>query len=635
MPPAFGRRRRGLGGAAGAERRTLAPARARWEQADGAAAVLMHKAKAQLSDGRPPSAAHCNDAHHLALALAACATALRAPAPRASLRSSTAYDVVVVGGGMSGLSTALELRRRGRSVCVLSRDLAQAATLAAGGMLAPQAERLPGGPLLDLCVRSREAWPAWLATLDDPPPLHAVGGFVSPCLDVNDPVGTWKPVEAAGPAEWLEGAALRAMEPSLGPKALGGWWYPLETWVDPVRAHAALLRTCEREGVDVRTGVDVEGLDLERSGTCGGVRLAGGDVLTGDEYCVAAGAWLRNLLPVPVDAQKGQMVALKAPTAAIAEKAPRRVVYGADCYATALCPGLGDFEVDEAWSGLRPTTVDGAPVLGRTRWTNLCRWDRFFAPVSPSSARFLPNHAPAASPADLDAAGYDAIKGNSAAAGGDARAANLDAVFGAAGPPPASPADLDRAGYDAIKGAAPAAGDDARSANRAALLGGDGPRRSPRGCRASSAVPRGARGGSGGAGREGPGRPRRGRLRGRRGPARGRDGRRARRTSRRSSAAPVAGDAPAAPSRPPDNGFPYADPAEDVATLVVAMREVLPDGSLGADVSRAALPGDLAGPVTKADGISSLMPLPDAPPLPPDAAADALYAKIAAAKRAR
>ena len=645
-----------------------------------------------------------------ALALAACATALRAPAPRASLRSSTAYDVVVVGGGMSGLSTALELRRRGRSVCVLSRDLAQAATLAAGGMLAPQAERLPGGPLLDLCVRSREAWPAWLATLDDPPPLHAVGGFVSPCLDLNDPVGTWTPVEAAGPAEWLEGAALRAMEPSLGPKALGGWWYPLETWVDPVRAHAALLRTCEREGVDVRTGVDVEGLDLERSGRCGGVRLAGGDVLTGDEYCVAAGAWLRNLLPVPVDAQKGQMVALKAPTAAIAEKAPRRVVYGADCYviprgdrvvvgatventtsthndvsgllsiltkATALCPGLGDFEVDEAWSGLRPTTVDGAPVLGRTRWTNLwvcggywrngillapaaaelladamdgalsadgarlldaCRWDRFFAPVSPSSARFLPNHAPAASPADLDAAGYDAIKGTSAAAGGDARAANLGALFDSAPAAPASPADLDRAGYDAIKGAAPAAGDDARSANRAALLGGDGPAEKPswvsrlfRGAAPAAPAPAAASpaeedpGGLGEGGYEA--------VAGR--PAGEMDGARAANLAAIFGGGAVADDAPAAPSRPPDNGFPYADPAEDVATLVVAMREVLPDGSLGADVSRAALPEDLAGPVTKADGISSLMPLPDAPPLPPDAAADALYAKIAAAKRAR
>ncbi|KAH8048347.1 MAP kinase [Aureococcus anophagefferens] len=109
-----------------------------------------------------------------ALALAACAAALRAPAPRASLRSSTAYDVVVVGGGMSGLSTALELRRRGRSVCVLSRDLAQAATLAAGGMLAPQAERLPGGPLLDLCVRSRRGRADGISSLmplPDAPPL--------------------------------------------------------------------------------------------------------------------------------------------------------------------------------------------------------------------------------------------------------------------------------------------------------------------------------------------------------------------------------------------------------------------------------------------------------------------------------
>ncbi|KAK7254573.1 glycine oxidase ThiO [Aureococcus anophagefferens] len=119
--------------------------------------------------GRPAaSAAHCNDAHHLCARARGLRGGPARPAPRASLRSSTAYDVVVVGGGMSGLSTALELRRRGRSVCVLSRDLAQAATLAAGGMLAPQAERLPGGPLLDLCVRSREARPARARDADDP-----------------------------------------------------------------------------------------------------------------------------------------------------------------------------------------------------------------------------------------------------------------------------------------------------------------------------------------------------------------------------------------------------------------------------------------------------------------------------------
>ena len=73
------------------------------------------------------------------------------PPPRcapADARVSTTkkLDVVVVGGGISGLATALELARRGRSVRVVSRDLAKSATLAAGGMLAPQAERLDEGP---------------------------------------------------------------------------------------------------------------------------------------------------------------------------------------------------------------------------------------------------------------------------------------------------------------------------------------------------------------------------------------------------------------------------------------------------------------------------------------------------------
>lgn len=608
-----------------------------------------------------------------------------------SQAQSSSFDVVVVGGGMSGLAAALELRRRGRSVCVLSRDLAQGATLAAGGMLAPQAERLPPGPLLDLCVRSRDTWPGWLATLDEPPPLNAVGGFVSPCLTEGDPVGSWVPVESAGPAEWLDGDALRAMEPSVGEGALGGWWYPLETWVDPVRAHAALVRTCEREGVLIRVGVDVAGLDLSAS-ECDGVRLRGGDVVRGTEVCVAAGAWLRTLLPIPVDAQKGQMVALKAPTEAIALGGPDRVVYGSDCYviprgdrvvvgatvengtytthtdvrglcevltkATALCPGLADFEVDESWSGLRPTTTDGAPVLGRTRWTNLwvaggywrngillaptaaklladamddvlaasdaalldaCRWDRFFAPRRPTSARFLANHrvgAPgkpdppgvSASPADLDRAGYDSIRAKPAADGDDARSKNRAALFGDRGadadaeattkkapaatglggaiatllggrraPPPQNGASgLGEGGYEAISNQKTAAMDEARTANRDRLFGG-GP--FP-GAGAATAAPVADR---------------------------------------------AAGDLAS-------NGFPYASPDEDVQDLVLSLRQVRPDGTLGEDISRrgATLPGDLSGPRTKADGITSLQPVPKSSrALPPDAAADALYATIA------
>ena len=62
--------------------------------------------------------------------LAATAAALRPPQARVS--TTKKLDVVVVGGGISGLATALELARRGRSVRVVSRDLAKSATLAAG-----------------------------------------------------------------------------------------------------------------------------------------------------------------------------------------------------------------------------------------------------------------------------------------------------------------------------------------------------------------------------------------------------------------------------------------------------------------------------------------------------------------------
>ena len=55
-------------------------------------------------------------------------------------------DVLILGGGIIGLAIALELKLQGASVTVLSRNFAEAATQAAAGMLAPQAEQIPPGP---------------------------------------------------------------------------------------------------------------------------------------------------------------------------------------------------------------------------------------------------------------------------------------------------------------------------------------------------------------------------------------------------------------------------------------------------------------------------------------------------------
>lgn len=124
-------------------------------------------------------------------------------------------DVVVIGGGLAGLSTALELAKRGRQVTVLSRDRGEAAAEAAGGMIAPQSERLESGPYLDLCLRSRSMYADWVESIETIAGLGeedgkaatthfwSTGGFLNPAFE-GDAVHTWNPPPEGGKAHWLE-----------------------------------------------------------------------------------------------------------------------------------------------------------------------------------------------------------------------------------------------------------------------------------------------------------------------------------------------------------------------------------------------------------------------------------------------
>ena len=75
-------------------------------------------------------------------------------------------------------------------------------------------------------------------------------------------------------------------------------------------------------------------------------------------------------------------------------------------------------------------------------------------------------------------------------------------------------------------------------------------------------------------------------------------------------------------------GFPKAAPDED--DVILSMREAFADGTYGPELVEGALPADLAGPTTKADGIQGLVDLP-APkvPLQGPSAADDLYEAVA------
>lgn len=121
------------------------------------------------------------------------------------------------------------------------------------------------------------------------------------------------------------------------------------------------------------------------------------------QVVLANGAWMQKLLPLPVFPVKGQMLSVRVPEGTtplsrvlfcdgcyIIPKLDGRIVVGAtveegvfDKSVTVegihqltsrfrrICPDLAKFPIEETWTGLRPTTPDTLPVLGKTPWQNL------------------------------------------------------------------------------------------------------------------------------------------------------------------------------------------------------------------------------------------------------------------------
>src|SRR3954471_16213027 len=77
-------------------------------------------------------------------------------------------DVIIVGGGVIGLSIAYVLAREGvRATLLDRRELGREASWAGAGMIPPHTERLASHPTVDLRSWSAVLYPEWSASLLD------------------------------------------------------------------------------------------------------------------------------------------------------------------------------------------------------------------------------------------------------------------------------------------------------------------------------------------------------------------------------------------------------------------------------------------------------------------------------------
>lgn len=321
---------------------------------------------------------------------------------------TTGGDVLILGGGLIGLSIAFELAQRGAVVRVYDRgEPGHGASWAGAGMLAPYAEHIDDEALLELCRLSLERYPAFVQRVCAAGGVQvdvSLDGIVEAAFDANQLArlaAFANTLAARGVrAEMLDRRGALIAEPALGKHVTGALVVAGQGYVDNRRLGRALLAACRAHGVAVHAPVAEVAIECDDRRVLG-VRSELG-FAPASIVINAAGAWADQLpgLPaaarMPVTPVKGQMLALGAPAgflrratwvpgAYLVPRTDGRLLVGATVEeagfdervtaeavhrlldaALAAAPSLGAFTVTEAWAGLRPATPDGRPFIGPT-----------------------------------------------------------------------------------------------------------------------------------------------------------------------------------------------------------------------------------------------------------------------------
>lgn len=310
---------------------------------------------------------------------------------------------------MIGLSIARALRKRGvNGISILERSTpGRAASYAAAGMLAPQAEADSPDEFFRFCRASNEMYPDFAAAL-----LEETG------VDIEfDEAGTMylafteeDLVELSRRYEWQSGAGLRVehlaanethrLEPFVSPDSLGSLYFPDDKQVENRRLLDALVEYARLNAIKIFPYTEVKKV-LTAGERIAGVETADGTVFKAGAVVLATGAWTSHIqgaeqfagLPA-IKPIRGQMISFHgakrlfarvvySPRGYIVPRRSGRVLAGATSEdvgfddrvtdagvetvfenAVEISPSLANLRIEEKWSGLRPYAREGRPFLG-------------------------------------------------------------------------------------------------------------------------------------------------------------------------------------------------------------------------------------------------------------------------------
>jgi glycine oxidase len=325
------------------------------------------------------------------------------------------HDVLIIGGGVIGLSLAWDLAQHGQRVHLIEQGQpGREASWAGAGILPAAVRRTDRHPYEQLAGLASELHPRWAAELKAPTGIdngyRRCGGlYLARTAGESAALAAWAQAQCDDgiEVERLTAEQLASIEPKLAigvkrqnsaPGTKSCLLLPGEAQLRNPRHLQALTKACHLAGVTVTSRTAATHAVIAANEVAAIETSAG--PLHARQYCFAAGAWSGPLLArlgvqtgiVPI---RGQMVLFRSQRPLLSRivtegsryLVPRddgRLLAGSTeeeagfdkgttaaaiqeltQFALELVPALAEAEVERTWAGLRPGSFDGLPYLGR------------------------------------------------------------------------------------------------------------------------------------------------------------------------------------------------------------------------------------------------------------------------------
>ena len=309
--------------------------------------------------------------------------------------------MLVIGGGVIGLTTAYYLTERGASVAIVDKgDFGREASWAGAGILIP-AKIHPGIPPWEfLKARGAQMYPELSARLKEQTKIdngYMVSGGLEVIASENDrQLDEWRSPDIE--VEELADPDLHRRFPTLAPAFHQAFFLPSMAQVRNPRHLQALVAACQLREVQLSPNCPVQRFVCEGSRVVA-VETAQGQ-LSAERFLIAGGAWSDGLLEQvgwrpgirPIRGQIALLHPDRSPIRSLILSGKRYMVprldgrilvgsteedVGFDTRTTAsaiadliefsetLIPALASAPLERCWAGLRPGSADGLPYLGR------------------------------------------------------------------------------------------------------------------------------------------------------------------------------------------------------------------------------------------------------------------------------